>query len=99
MKPDYSQPVADYPRFHAESTPNNVAYVDGQFACTYQELDRRSSQVANGLIAAGCEPGDRVAYLGINSGAYVEAFFGANKARVVYVGVNWRLTHSTLDAA
>ena len=97
MTPDYEQPVADYPRFHAARTPDDVAYIDRGAICTYAQLDKRSNQVANGIIGAGCRPGDRLAYLGINSGAYVETFFAANKAKVVYVGVNWRLTPVELD--
>jgi acyl-CoA synthetase (AMP-forming)/AMP-acid ligase II len=60
-------------------------------ACSYADLDRRAAQIAQGLIAAGVEPGDRVAYLGKNSLAYFEFFLGAMKARAVMVPVNWRL--------
>ena len=92
IQPDYAQPVADYPRVHAMHRPDATAYVDGERSCTYAELDARSNQVANAILKSGCEAGDRIAYLGVNSGPYVETFFGANKANVVYVGLNWRLT-------
>lgn len=58
---------------------------------TYAELDRHAAQIANGLIAKGVAPGDRVAYLGKNTLAYFEFFLGAAKARAVTVPVNWRL--------
>ncbi|MEQ9268694.1 long-chain-fatty-acid--CoA ligase [Marinobacter salarius] len=96
MHPQYDQPVADYPRFHAQRDPDSIAYIDGGHLCSYGELDARSNRVANALQDAGCKPGDRIAYLGVNSGSYVETFFGANKARVVYVGVNWRLAPAEL---
>ncbi len=96
VQPDYPQPVADYPRVQAARNANAVAYVDGGCEYTYGELDRRASQVANALAAEGCQPGDRMAYLGVNAGAYVETFFGANKAKVVYVGLNWRLAPAEL---
>ncbi|MEQ8690997.1 MAG: long-chain-fatty-acid--CoA ligase, partial [Pseudomonadales bacterium] len=57
----------------------------------------RSNQVARALAAAGCAPGDRIAFIGVNSGSYVETFFGANKAKVTYVGVNWRLAPAELE--
>ena len=104
MQPDYDQAVADYPRGYGSCRPEHVAYRDGDNVRCYRELDERSSQVANGLIAAGCAPRDRVGFMGVNSGAFVEAFFGACKARTVYVGLNWRLTavelrHILNDAA
>ena len=58
---------------------------------TFAELDARASQVANGLRAAGLAPGSRIAYLGKNSDRYFELLFGAAKAGVVPVPVNWRL--------
>lgn len=97
MHPHYEQPVADYPRFYAQHDASAIAFLDGGHSCTYGELDAHASQVANALAAAGCEPGDRIAYLGVNSASYVETFFGANKAKVIYVGVNWRLAPAELE--
>jgi fatty-acyl-CoA synthase len=53
--------------------------------------------VANAIRELGARPGDRVAYLGVNSGSYVEVFFGACKAKTIYVGLNWRLTQRELS--
>lgn len=97
LQPDYRLSVADYTRFHAARDAEATAYVDAGHECAYGELDRRASQVANALAAAGCSPGDRIAYLGVNSGPYVETFFGANKAKAVYVGLNWRLALAELE--
>ena len=97
MHPDYDQPVADYSRFHARHDAKAIAYREGDHLCSYGELDTRSNRVANALRGSGCEPGDRIAYLGVNSGAYVETFCGANKAKVIYVGVNWRLAPAELE--
>jgi acyl-CoA synthetase (AMP-forming)/AMP-acid ligase II len=58
---------------------------------SYAELDRHAAQIANGLIAKGVVPGDRVAYLGKNTLAYFEFLLGAAKACAVTVPVNWRL--------
>lgn len=96
MQPRYEQPVADYVRFHAEHNPDVIAYQEDGETCTYPELNRRASQVANGLAAHGCTPGDRIGFLGVNSGGYVEVFYGAAKARVLYTGLNWRLAPAEL---
>jgi acyl-CoA synthetase (AMP-forming)/AMP-acid ligase II len=68
-----------------------TAFVFEGRTTTYAAFDRHVNQVANGLIALGVGPGDRVAYLGKNSDVYFEAFFGAAKAGAVMAPINWRL--------
>jgi len=46
--------------------------------------------VAQGLIAEGCKPNARVAFLGKNSDTF-EFFYGNMKSRTVPVAINWRL--------
>ncbi len=58
---------------------------------SFATFDRHSNQVANGLLALGLKPGERIAYLGKNSDIYFELLFGAMKSRVVMAPVNWRL--------
>ena len=48
-------------------------------------FDRRASQVANGLIAAGLHPQSRVALLDKNHDSFFEIWFGAAKANAVLV--------------
>jgi fatty-acyl-CoA synthase len=83
--------VADISRIHAREQPSAVAIDFADRTTTYGELDTRASRVAQGLIALGQKPGARVSYLGKNSDRYCEVLLGAFKARVVVVGVNWRL--------
>lgn len=83
--------VADLFRAQAEAHPGATAQVFSDRVTTYAELDRRTSQVANGLTALGAGPGTRIGYLGKNSDLYFELLFGALKANVVLVPVNWRL--------
>ena len=86
------QPVlADLIRSQAKQRPQAVALVFDQRETRYRTLDRHASQVANGLIAMGFAPGDRVAFLGKNSDHYFEYWLGAAKAGLVLVPVNWRL--------
>ncbi len=83
--------VADISRIHAADRPNAVALDYKDRTTTFAELDARASQVAQGLIALKQKPGARVGYLGKNVDRYFEVLLGAFKARVVIVGVNWRL--------
>jgi len=83
--------LADILRQQARLNPDVTAHVFEGRATGYAGLDRRASQIANGLIALGCAPGTRVGHLGKNSDSYIELLFGAAKARCVLTGVNWRL--------
>jgi fatty-acyl-CoA synthase len=83
--------LADISRIQARVQPERTAQTFGDRATSYAELDRHASQVANGLIALGCQPGARIDYLGKNSDLYFELLLGALKANVVLVPINWRL--------
>jgi len=72
--------LADIPRHQATLYGGATAmWFEGR-ETSFAEFDQRTNQVANGLIAAGVKPGDRVAYLGKNMDVYYEMFLGANKA-------------------
>jgi acyl-CoA synthetase (AMP-forming)/AMP-acid ligase II len=83
--------LADIVRLHAAERRDNIAMVYRGRTTTFGELDRRSSQTANGLINEGLPPQARIALLDKNSDTFFEIFFGATKANVVLVSVNWRL--------
>ena len=88
---DAIKTVADISRVMAARQPDVTAQIFDGRETTYGELDRRASQVANGLIAEGIAPDSRVGAIGKNSDYYFEILLGACKARGVVVGVNWRL--------
>ncbi len=83
--------VADIPRYHARTRPDYAAMIYEGRVTTYAELDRRTSQLANGLIAAGLKPQSRVAFLDKNSDRFFDIYLGTAKSNTVLVGVNWRL--------
>lgn len=75
--------------------PDKVALVDrgnGDEETTYAQLDEKSNQFANSLLASGIKKGDRVALLGFNSTPWVITRYGVAKAGCVNVPVNYRLT-------
>lgn len=83
--------VADIARVQAREAGDAIALQFGNRKTTYRELDRRSSQIANGLAALGVKPGQRVGYLGKNSDRFFEILYGAAKAGAALAPVNWRL--------
>ncbi|MBV9328494.1 MAG: AMP-binding protein [Chloroflexi bacterium] len=78
-------------RQQAVTRGDQVAFVSGNRATTYAELNRHANQVANGLraIAPGVET--RVALLDKNSDVFFEVWFGAAKSGNVLTPVSWRL--------
>lgn len=85
------QHVADVTRVHALQRPDHPALLFRGNATSWERLDRNASRVACGLIAEGITRGASVAYLGRNTDAYFELFFGVAKASAVVVPINWRL--------
>ena len=59
---------------------------------TFRELDRRSSQLANALIARGMVKGDRVGIFAWNCPELIELECGLYKAGLVKVALNARLS-------
>ena len=68
----------------------------GERTWSYRALDLAADRVAHRLLAAGLEPGERVAAYGRNSDAYLIAWLGIVRAGLVHVPVNYALTPSEL---
>ena len=83
--------LGDIARTQAQARGEAVAFTFEGRITRYIDFDRHTNQVANGLIALGVRPGERVAYLGKNCDLYFEALFGAAKAGAVMAPINWRL--------
>ena len=83
--------IGDVIRFQAQERGGEVAFTFEGDELTYGELHLRSNRAANGLIALGVMPGDRVAYMGKNSHIYFEILAGVAKIGAVMSPINWRL--------
>ena len=89
--------LADIPRHQAKLRGGATAMWFEDKETTFAQLDARTNQIANGLIAAGVKPGDRVAFLGKNMDVYYEMLLGANKARAALAAMNNRLAAPELQ--
>jgi long-chain acyl-CoA synthetase len=67
---------------------DRVALRRGAESMTYRELGRLAAQAANGLLARGVRPGDRVAIRMPNCLEYAVAYYGILLAGAVFVPVN-----------
>jgi acyl-CoA synthetase (AMP-forming)/AMP-acid ligase II len=82
--------LADLFETVAEQIPERVAIVIGDRRTTYRELDERSTRFANYLLANGVQPGDTVGINSYNRIEWMEAAYGAYKARAVAINLNYR---------
>ncbi|SEB61573.1 long-chain fatty acid--CoA ligase [Pseudomonas marginalis] len=85
--------VGDIPALGALRYPERDALVfpDGNFRTTYSGLEQQTNAFVRLLRERGVLPGDRIAYLGRNNDLFFPVLFGAIRAGVVLVPINWRL--------
>lgn len=75
-----------------------VVRYPGGYDMTYAELDERCARLAAALADGGVAPGDRVAYVGLNSPAYLITMFACFRIGALFVPVNFRLAGPELLA-
>jgi acyl-CoA synthetase (AMP-forming)/AMP-acid ligase II len=83
--------LAGIVRTHAADRGDRPMLTYGPRTISYADMDRTASRVAQGLLAEGIGPQDRVAFLDKNGPEYFEVLFGGAKVNAVNVAVNWRL--------
>jgi 3-oxocholest-4-en-26-oate---CoA ligase len=81
----------------AEAVPDRTAIVAGGARYTFRQFDERTNQVARVLLDLGLEPGAKVAMYSWNRAEWAEIFFGAFKARVVPININYRYVAHELE--
>ena len=86
--------AVDWIGYNAYATPDQLAMVEADTGrrFTYAEMDVRVGRVAAMLRDKGLKPGDRAAYLTLNSTDTLEFIFGCWRAGVIAVAINFRLT-------
>jgi amino acid adenylation domain-containing protein len=78
-------PVHQLFEIQAGKSPEAIAIEFGEVKFTYQALDSKANQVANGLIGQGVKPGDFVGLCMDRSPALIASIFGVLKTGAVYV--------------
>lgn len=80
----------------ADAIGERPAFITDEREYSYAEIDERSTRLANHLVSSGVRPGDLVAVHATNCIEWVDAFYGAAKARAVPVNINYRYGHDEL---
>jgi long-chain acyl-CoA synthetase len=76
----------------ARNYPDKVAVIFGPHRLTYQQVDAMANQVANALVSAGIEPGDKVALSCPNLPFFPICYYGILKAGAAVVPLSVLLT-------
>ena len=82
----------------AKAAGDSVALIYGDVRRTYAEVATRVRRLASGLRSLGVRRGDRIAWLGPNHPAFLEALFASAKLGAILAPINHRLD-STIVAA
>ncbi len=81
----------DFLDYRARERPQAEFATQGDRKIDYREAVAQANRLANAFVASGLRKGDRIAFLGKNSIEIAILFFGASKAGVVPVPLNYRL--------
>lgn len=81
--------LSDALHANAVKWPDAPCLSDARRRFSYAETDSRVSRLANGLLAAGCRPGDGVAVYARNSIEYMELFHVAARLGLRLVTLNF----------
>ena len=89
-----SSQVIDWVEYHASVKSNSLAMVElgSQRRYTYAEMHERVARAAGFLKDKGIQPGDRVAFLCLNTTDVMELIFGCWRIGAICLALNFRLT-------
>jgi long-chain acyl-CoA synthetase len=74
---------------HAKRTPEKPALIVNDAVVTYEELDRKSNALANGLLKLGINPGDRICMLMPNGAEILLGWTAAGKLAITPIALNY----------
>ena len=81
----------------SEIMPDRVATVFDKDCTSYAKLSHEADLIASGLISIGIKPGDRVAFLDVNTDRQIKLIYGIARAGGVSVPINYRAKSSEIE--
>lgn len=89
--------ITDSLRTAAERTPKKAAIICNRQATNWHDFNKNIDRTAHYLARIGIKKGDKVVILGINSSAYLTAFFGILRAGGVVVPLSTMTATDALE--
>jgi len=96
-RPDTTLCLHDVQEEQARSSPAVWAVVEDDLRFDHRTAQQRVLQLASVLRARGVGPGDRVAWLGLNSFRVVELMVAAGRLGAMVCPLNWRQSTDELE--
>ncbi len=93
---DPTRPLPELLEHFREHQADKIALIEGELSRSWADSVQRIYRMANGLLALGLEPGDRVAMLSCNSMSYSEFFIATLIAGGCAVPLQSMVTDLTL---
>ena len=93
----FAMPLEQRVRAHARAMPHGVAMRTPERAIDWAAVDSAADGLAARFVALGLRAGDRVGWLGRNRIEYPVLLLATRRARLVLVGLNWRMSREELD--
>ncbi len=90
--------LPDIVSLHGRWRSKHPAVIDSHASIDWRTFNCRTNQVANGLVSAGCEKGDRVAIIMSNGAAMAEVLIGAIKAGAAVAPLNPTIGDDAIEA-
>ena len=90
--------LVDIIRHHAESTPHKTALHYAGEDISYRQFWQRIDTAAQSLKTQGIQPGDRVAWLGLNDPAQLVLLLALMRIGGILLPLNYRLAPAELQA-
>jgi acyl-CoA synthetase (AMP-forming)/AMP-acid ligase II len=89
--------VGEVLRVNARKFPNKRALKDARRELTFSQYNERACRLANGLLKAGLNKGDRLCILSHNCLEFMELYAATAKAGIVAVPINWRISPEDME--
>jgi len=83
--------VHNFLEYYASNLAEQPCLTIGDEVYSYGDVNKKTNQVANGLLRQGILPEQRIAVLGENSAEHLLVFMAAGKIGAVTVSLNYRL--------
>lgn len=82
--------TVDFLSISKDICPERVSIIFDGKSWTYEQLDKRSNQLARALVGLGAKRGETIGIIEVNCNQYIESYFAVAKLGAFFVPLNFR---------